>query len=60
MGNFHISNIIKGTIFAIGGWSLFFGITGYFNLRDLNPLYLMIIGVLIIFISVKFDFNKKE
>jgi hypothetical protein len=55
-------NILKialiGVFGSIGGWLIFTGITGIFNLERLGNLAMIIIGFVLVLLVYKFGYSK--
>lgn len=45
-------------ILILGGWGIFWGIVKAFRLNEANPVILIIVGVVVTLISVRFAIKK--
>lgn len=47
-------------ILVLGSWAIFWGIVKLFKLNEASPLILIVVGVVITLVSVRFAFKKKK
>ena len=45
-------------ILILGAWSIFWGIVSFFKLNEQSPIALIIIGVIVTIVSVRFAIDK--
>lgn len=55
-----IKRSIITAVLALGGWAILWGLIQLFGLRELSPLVLFIIGVILIVIGTKFGFKGRR
>ena len=53
-----LSKALILALVSVGGWLIFNGITVLFNLNNLSPIMMVIIGLGVVWVTAKFGFNK--
>lgn len=54
-----LRGVLVTSVIAIGSWAVFWGIVRIFDLNEINPIVLIIVGLIIIFITNKFGIKQK-